>query len=81
VINDENLGKALAVEKQLFDAGLISKETLARKLDLSARGYKSSKSSSGSSRKVTIPSLSELYADVLASDKTLRKLVEEATKW
>ena len=40
VINDENINKALAVEKQLFDAGLISKETLAKKLGLVARGYK-----------------------------------------
>jgi hypothetical protein len=40
VINDENINKALAVEKQLFDTGLISKETLANKLGLVARGYK-----------------------------------------
>jgi hypothetical protein len=40
VINDDNINKALAVEKQLFDAGLINKETLANKLGLVARGYK-----------------------------------------
>jgi len=40
VINDQNIDKALKVERQLFDAGLISTETLAKKLGLVARGYK-----------------------------------------
>lgn len=39
-ITEANLNKALTVEKQLFDAGLISKETLASKLGVAARGYK-----------------------------------------
>ncbi len=41
-ITDENINKAIAVEKQLFEAGLIAKETLQRNLGSSARGYKGS---------------------------------------
>lgn len=51
-ITEANLNKALAVEKQLFDAGLISKETLASKLGVAARGYKgkTAKKSGGSGK-------------------------------
>ena len=53
-ITEANLNNALAVEKQLFDAGLISKETLANKLGVAARGYKgkTGRKSSGKGRKV-----------------------------
>lgn len=40
LITDDNLSRAVEVEKQLFDAGLISKEQLQSKLGLVARGYK-----------------------------------------
>ena len=54
VINDDNLKNAVAVEKQLFEAGLIAKETLQRSLGVSARGYKgtTAKKSSGNGSKV-----------------------------
>lgn len=42
LLTEENVKKALAIEKQLFDAKLITKETLAKKLDQPARGYKTS---------------------------------------
>ena len=48
LINDENISKALAVEKQLYDAGLIDKESLARKLNQGGRGYKTAGGSRGS---------------------------------
>jgi hypothetical protein len=51
VINEDNVKKALAVEKQLYNAGLIDKESLAKKLDLSARGYKGSTGRKSSGRK------------------------------
>lgn len=44
-VTEESIAKALEVEKQLFDAGLIEKETLARKWTGNARGYKSAKTS------------------------------------
>jgi hypothetical protein len=51
VINDESISKALEVEKKLFEAGLIDKESLARKLGLGARGYKSSGGRGGKGKK------------------------------
>jgi hypothetical protein len=45
LLTEDNVKKALAVEKQLFDAKLITKESLAKKLDQPARGYKTSRSS------------------------------------
>jgi len=49
LINDQNIDNALNVERQLFDAGLIAKETLARKLGLDAGGYKTGKGRGGKS--------------------------------
>lgn len=71
VINDGNIGKALAVEKQLFDAGLIASETLAKKLGLGARGYKG-KSGGRKGSKATIDK-SVAFSNSLQSS-TLKRL-------
>jgi hypothetical protein len=42
LLTDTQIANALEVEKQMFDAGIVSKEYLASKLGLSARGYKGS---------------------------------------
>lgn len=73
LINDQNINKALAVEKQLYDAGLIDKESLARKLDLSARGYKGS----GSSRSKAQNNINSLTSDTLSR---LNKLLAGTSK-
>lgn len=81
VITDENLKNAVAVEQQLFDAGLISKETLQRNLGIAARGYKtsssraasSSRTSSGrrSSSKSTGGTSKTSIASILAANKSI----------
>jgi len=76
VIDDKNIGNAIAVEKQLFDAGLISKEQLQRNLGLSARGYKtsSSKSTGGTKTKTTKASSGTSktsIASILAANKSI----------
>lgn len=48
-LTDQNIENALKVEKQLYNAGIIDKQALARKLGLPAGGYKTSSRSSGSS--------------------------------
>lgn len=73
VITDENINKAIAVEKQLFDAGLIAKETLQRNLGSSARGYKTSSGSSG--RKTSTKTASKAsIAELLASQKQINDI-------
>jgi hypothetical protein len=73
VITDQNIDNALAVEKQLYDAGLISKESLARKLNMSARGYKGRKSGKNA---FTIPSgFSLLPSGGASSAGSLQKLL------
>lgn len=67
VITDENINNAIAVEKQMFDAGLISKETLQRNVGIAARGYKSSTSSTG--KKTTKTTI----ASILAGDKSINQ--------
>jgi hypothetical protein len=81
LINDQNIEKALAVERQLFDAGLIDKETLARKLDLSARGYKGGKGGKGKKSKYDYTK--NLFASSSTSNsvsKSLREILESAMK-
>lgn len=72
IITQENLNKALKVEKQMYDAGLLDKEYLARKLGNSARGYKSGGGGGGSSKLYDYFALNQT-----ASNKSLRKLVED----
>jgi hypothetical protein len=70
VITENNIKKALAVEKQLYAAGLIDKESLARKLGLAAGGYKGRKGSKGGKAKVDTS-----VADALQlQSKTLKEL-------
>jgi len=81
VLSEENLTRALAVEKQLFNAGLISKETLARKMGTTARGYKTSKSSGrGGSKKSSFkysmfPGGSNSFS---STNKSLRAILNQA---
>lgn len=89
VINDENVNKALAVEKQLYDAGLIDSETLRKKLGLSSRSksgsYSRSSTGTRSKKAKAIKSrydLTKLFAySPVTLDKSLRELVEQASKW
>ena len=69
-ITEENLQKALAVEKQLYNSGLISKETLARKLGTSARGYKGSGSKKISVAKSSTPQLAKYLSMISQANQT-----------
>jgi hypothetical protein len=78
LINDKNIENALAVEKRLYDAGLIDKETLARKLDRKARGYKAGKGSKGKKSSLDYTKLFALSGDTTASTKKLSDIVRAA---
>lgn len=88
LISEDNIKKALEVEKKLFDAGLIDKETLASKLGVSARGYKGKssgkKGKSGKGRKGSTKGkydykLFAFNSKPSNTQKSLRELVKKAT--
>ena len=66
LITEDNLKKALAVERQMFDNGLLESETLAKKLGLGSR----SKSSGSSSRKSSGRKTSRAKSTKLKASKT-----------
>ena len=66
LITEDNLKKALAVERQMFDNGLLESETLAKKLGLGSR----SKSSGSSSRKSSGRKTSRVKSTKLKATKT-----------
>lgn len=74
VITDENINKAIAVEKQLFEAGLIAKETLQRNLGSSARGYKTASSRSSGGRSTGTKTSKASIAEILASQKSINDI-------
>lgn len=83
LINDKNIENALAVEKQLYDAGLIDKKTLHGKLGMATGAKRSSRKSSGRKSGGKTRSIGNLeykmfgFGDPKAVTGQLRKLIEQ----